>query len=206
MNRLLVLGAFAAVAAVCVALRPAPAPQAVALLAASPPPRAWHRQPSNTGVPADVVYVAGAVARPGLYRLSASARVDDAVGRAGGFASDADPASINLAEHVSDGEEIRVLRAGEAVPKTPRARKSRSRKKRHHAGSAAASAPIDLNTADADTLASLPGVGPTLAQRIVDFRQVNGSFASVDELGDVGGMTQGRVDAIAPYVTVSSAR
>ena len=147
-----------------------------------------------------VVYVVGAIARAGLYRLPSGARVNDAIERAGGLLASADPASVNLAERVSDGEEIRVLRVGEAVPARPRSKKG---KKAHRLAAAAAPAPIDLNAADESALASIPGIGPTLAARIVEYRRINGPFASLDELADVAGMTQRRIDAMSAYVTVT---
>lgn len=147
---------------------------------------------------ASVVYVAGAVARPGLYRLPPGARANDAVERAGGLRADADPAAVNLAERVSDGEEIRVLRLGES---TPRARRGK-RKTASRTVFAPAQASIDLNAADEHALASIPGIGPTLAARIVEYRHLNGPFGSLDELADVAGMTQRRIDAVSAYVTV----
>ncbi len=146
-----------------------------------------------------VVYVVGAVAHPGLYRVESGARVNEAVARAGGLRADADPAAVNLAERVSDGEEIRVLRLGEtASPVRRRKRKGASR-----TSSALPSAAIDLNAADENALATIPGIGPTLASRIVEYRRLNGPFASVDELADVAGMTQRRIDAMAEYVSVA---
>jgi competence protein ComEA len=148
--------------------------------------------------PASVVYVVGAVARPGLYRLAPGARVNDAVERAGGLRADADPAAVNLAERVSDGEEIHVLRLGE----TARAPARKSRTKRKTSDASAPIEAIDLNAAGASALASNPGIGATLAARIVAYRRLNGPFASLDELADVAGMTPRRIDALAPYVTV----
>lgn len=148
----------------------------------------------------DVVYVVGAVGRPGLYRLNDGSRVDDAVRAAGGFGPAADRASVNLAERIADGDEIHVLRTGETASRA-RLRKPRTPKARRHSRSVTAQS-LDLNSANADALASLPGVGPTLAERIVTFRQLNGPFTSVDQLADVAGMTQRRVDALASYLRV----
>lgn len=146
-----------------------------------------------------VVYVVGAVVRPGLYRVQPGARVNDALERAGGLRADADPAAVNLAERVSDGEEIHVLRMGETAPATQR----RARRK---APSQPPLQPINLNTADEDALASIPGIGRTLASRIVAYRRLNGPFESLDELADVSGMTQRRIDAMADYVRVNSSQ
>jgi competence protein ComEA len=130
-----------------------------------------------------------------------NARVTDAIDRAGGLRPDADPVAVNLAERISDGEEIRVPRAGEASAPP---RRSKRKAPRSRAASAAPIGRIDLNLADASELSSIPGIGPVLASRIVEFRRVNGPFASLDELADVAGMTQRRIDALSTYVTVGS--
>ncbi|HEV3153767.1 MAG TPA: ComEA family DNA-binding protein [Candidatus Baltobacteraceae bacterium] len=205
MNRLLVLGGIASAAILAFAFaRPAAPPTLT--VAANPPPRAHRFQKGHPfASPVCVVYVVGAVARPGLYRVAEGSRIDDAVKAAGGLLNAADPASIDLAEHVADGEEIDVLRAGERTTARLRSHATRSahaRKRRRTR--AAPSAPVDVNTADAGQLASLPGIGSILAERIVEFRSLNGPFASVDELADVAGMTQRRLDALAPYLRTTS--
>jgi competence protein ComEA len=150
-----------------------------------------------------VVYVVGAVAHPGLYRLTGAARADDAVRRAGGLTSNADPAGVNLAQRLADGDQVLVPRIGEAL-RSPRssgqARTSRGRS--HRARRLPPAAAIDLNAADATSLAQIPGIGPTLAARIVAYRDLNGPFASADELLDVAGFTAGRLDRVAPYIVV----
>jgi competence protein ComEA len=178
-----------------------------------PPPR------ERAGAAAPVVDVAGAVARPGVYALAPQARAIDAVTKAGGFTHDADTVAVNLAAHVADGDEIVVPRIGDPAPEASTSAHHRSRHratKRSHRGrhrrssegsetTAEGEAPsqsIDLNTADAETLATIPGVGPTLADRIVEFRELNGPFPSVDALADVSGISASRFDAIAAYLTV----
>ena len=165
-----------------------------------------------------VVYVAGAVAKPGVYALRSTARAQEALRAAGGATTQADLVAINLAARVEDGEEIAVpVRGAEAslpsgsrhsAAKHPRrhAAKRGHRPKRQQTEDAAdtADAPtetVDINAADEATLETLPGVGPSLARRIVAFRDLNGPFASSDELLDVGGMTAAKVDALSPYVT-----
>jgi competence protein ComEA len=171
-----------------------------------------------------VVYVAGAVAKPGVYALPTAARAEDALRAAGGPTAAADLVAINLAARVEDGEEIAVpLKGVEAI--VTDGRPSQTKRARRHAGkrghrrnrhrqsdgaAGAAEAPpatdapvdmVDVNAADEATLETLPGVGLSLAQRIIAFRDLNGPFASTDELLDVGGMTSGKVDALSPYVT-----
>ena len=120
--------------------------------------------------------------------------------RAGGFSAQADPAAVNLAQPLQDGEEIRVPKLGECSPASKK-RATRGRRTRVRAPDIPL-ASIDLNAADAAELARLPGLGETLAARIIAYRLQNGAFASVDELADVSGMTQRRIDAIAQYVVV----
>lgn len=194
MKRTMIFAAAGALALLAL-WRPAASPST--LTVANPPPQ--FTQSSRKGHPfvaraKAVVYVAGAVARPGLYAVGGDGRVNDAVQLAGGLRADADREAVNLAQHVADGEEIRVARIGESTPRPVRGRTRRKVR--------ATLANVDLNTADQPALSSLPGVGATLAQRIIEYRRLNGPFASLDELADVAGMTQRRIDAIAPYVTV----
>jgi competence protein ComEA len=150
-----------------------------------------------------LVYVAGAVRRPGLYRIAMAARVDDAVLAAGGLRSDADPVAVNLAAQIEDGEEIAVPKIGETlrIPGSTRSRNSGSRRA-HRRRSTASHAMIDLNTANADELAGIPGIGPTVAVRIVQLRTTDGAFQTLDELLDVAGMTQSKLDRASPYLRI----
>jgi competence protein ComEA len=131
-------------------------------------------------------------------------RVGDAVTLAGGLRPDADPVAVNLAAHVADGDEIIVAARGAAPPRPHSRRVTGPHRRTKHGpprhGAAPPAAVVDLNRADADTLATLPGVGPGLAERIVAFRTANGPFASPDELLDVAGFTDRRLDAVLPYV------
>lgn len=205
MNKMIIAAAVAGAGLLAI-WHPAPAPPIAAATAGAgsqapmPRSRRGRRRAFTSASPGAevVVYVAGAVEHPGLYRLRGGARAADAVRRAGGLLPQADPVAVNLAERLSDGEEIAVLRTGEA----PRARTRRAAgsSRRRKSAATVPSAPLDLNAADETALASLPGVGDTLAARIVEYRRVNGPFASVDELADVAGMSQRRVDALAPYL------
>jgi len=174
------------------------APGFAAVPGSASAPHRRARRPLPSADPGAVVYVAGAVARPGLYRLAPGARADDAVRLAGGMRPGADPVAVNLAARVADGDEIVVPRIGEATPR-PRGRSPRSRRV-----STPAPASVGLNDAGADMLAKVPGLGPALAARIVAFRETNGAFANLDELLDVNGMTPARLDRAAPYLQLSS--
>jgi len=168
-----------------------------------PAPRTFQRATHRALAQQIVVYVAGSVARPGLYHLAAGSRGIDAVHAAGGLTAQADPAGVNLAEQLEDGEQITAARFGERA----RVRGSHPRGTRHrrHKRSAltAVVAPVDLNSADAQVLMQLPGIGEELANRIIAFREANGPFASVDELADVAGVTPRTLDAITPYLTLT---
>jgi competence protein ComEA len=145
-----------------------------------------------------VVYVAGEVVHPGVYRLLGNQRVEAAVHAAGGLLGDADLVAVNLAEPLKDGEEIAVPVRGEAASVKRRSGKTHFR--RSHAK--AQLEPVDINVADAEQLQVLPGVGASLAARIVAYRERNGPFEQVDELRDVAGVTDGKLDRMLPYVTL----
>jgi competence protein ComEA len=132
-----------------------------------------------------VVDVAGAVRRPGVYRLRAGARVQDAVARAGGLTRRADPLTVNLAAPLADGEQIVVSARG-----SPGA----------GGGGSSAGAPLSLNTATADQLDTLPGIGPVTAQKIVEYRQQHGGFASVADLDAIPGIGPARLQNLQGLV------
>ncbi len=140
-----------------------------------------------------VVHVVGQVARPGVVQLPAGSRVTDAITRAGGPTRTADLAAVNLARLVVDGEQIRVPKPGEQLGSLPGgagAGGAGGGGAGGTGGSAAGggTAVVNLNTADLAALDTLPGVGPVLAQRILDWRSEHGSFTSVDELAEVSGI------------------
>lgn len=150
--------------------------------------------PSSSGPM--VVDVAGAVARPGIYRLPPGSRVADAVAAAGGPTGDADIDQVNLAELVADAEQVRVPRPGDPPP-APSARSSSP------SGSATtAPAIVNLNTATADQLDTLPRVGPATAAAIIQWRTQHGSFKAVDDLLDVSGIGPAKLEQLRPFVRV----
>lgn len=164
--------------------------------------------PASTAAPAEVVaHAAGAVARPGVYRLHPPARVDDLVRAAGGLAPDADPSRLNLAALLADGARVYVPRAGEEVPPAlgPDAAPPGPPAPGGSNGGTAPddpTEPIDLNTADETELDRLPGVGPATAAAIVAFREESGGFRSVDDLLDVRGIGEAKLEQLRPLVTV----
>jgi competence protein ComEA len=148
-----------------------------------------------------VVYVAGAVKRPGLYRLRAGDRNEQAVALAGGLSADAQPGGVNLAQRAGDGDEIYVPAAGETARarSAPHARSSPRRSRRHPASPPPAGS-VDVNGAGAAQLAAVPGIGRAIAARIVELREREGNFTSLDELLDVSGMTATRLERARPYL------
>lgn len=169
----------------------------------APPPATESRLPfataTTSGVPSTslppaslLVHVAGAVAAPGVLRLPEGARVFDAIAAAGGLAADADTDVLNLAAPLHDGDRVFVPRRGEPVPAVVGP----------GSGSGSTSGPVNLNTATAEQLDSLPGVGPATAAAIVAHREQHGPFASVEELTDVRGIGPAKLDAMRPLVTV----
>lgn len=144
-----------------------------------------------------VVHVAGAVERPGVYELGSDERVDAAITRAGGPTPAADLDGLNLASLLGDGQRIYVPQHGEIDPVAVA-----SAPPHPSEGATAASGPIDINTATAVELQTLPGVGPATAAAIVDDRDRNGPFASIADLERVPGIGPAKLAAIADAITV----
>lgn len=134
------------------------------------------------------VHVAGEVRRPGVYRLAGDGRVLQAVRLAGGPTRRADLAHLNLAARLQDGQQVLVPRRAPAGAPAS-------------AGPGGPTAgPVSLSSATVEQLDALDGVGPTLAARIVEWREAHGGFASVDQLDEVPGIGEGRLEALRPRV------
>jgi competence protein ComEA len=140
-----------------------------------------------------VVYVVGAVRRPGLYRLSPGSRVADAVARAGGVTRKADPAGLNLAAPIADGEQV-------LVPAVLPPAAAHAQGGAGTVPTGAPAGPIQLSSATAEQLDSLPGIGPATAAKILDYRTTHGAFHSVDELDEVPGIGPTRVEQLRGLV------
>ncbi len=158
-------------------------------------------EPTTTTAPSGpselVVHVAGAVADPGVVRVPRSARVGDAIEAVGGAAADADIDRLNLAAPLEDGQRVLVARVGDP-PSPPPLGPSTS----GGGPDDEVEGPIDVNTATPEELEELPGIGPVLAEAIVDERERRGGFRSVNELRDVRGIGEARFADLKDRVRV----
>ena len=154
---------------------------------------------SPTPTPAPLrVYVSGAVQAPGVYRLPPESLVTDAIDAAGGALEDADLVAINLAHPLSDGEQIYVPTREERIGPPPTIRTEPAAISGNNTTRTTPAYPIDLNTATQEELESLPGIGPAMAQRIIEGRP----YSSVDDLLRVKGIGEAKLEKIRSYVTV----
>jgi competence protein ComEA len=135
--------------------------------------------------------VTGAVSHPGVVQLDAGARVEDAVRAAGGCLRDADLERINMAALLFDGQHLQVPAIGEELPAT--------------AVEGMPSGPplkVNINTATAQELDTLPGIGETTAARIIEYRRQNGFFAAIEDIMNVSGIGEAKFNAIQELITV----
>lgn len=158
---------------------------------AEPQYQAASRAPSAeapAASPVVVVDVAGAVRRPGVYRLPSGARVEEAVRRAR-VARTADLSGVNLAARLTDGEQIVV--PGRGVPAATAT-----------AGGGSTDPVVSINSGTLEQLETLDGIGPSLAQRIIDYRTAHGGFRSLEQLDDVSGIGPARLAALRGHVSL----
>jgi competence protein ComEA len=155
--------------------------------------------PSTTPVTV-TVHVAGQVTHPGVYAVAAGARVADAILAAGGTSAEADGEQLNLAARVADGERVYVPKQGEAAP--PPVVTGGATTPAGARPGAAPVGPVDLNTATADQLEALPGVGPATSRAILTYRSSHGRFRSVTELLEVPGIGPAKLEVLRPLVRI----
>jgi competence protein ComEA len=189
-----VVVAFALIAGAWLLLRtpPSPAPETLLPIAGTSGDTTGRSSTTSTRPTAVLAHAAGAVVHPGVYTLSAGARVTDLIDAAGGPTADADVDRLNLAAVVTDGERVYVPRVGEQVAAAVSG-----------ATPDATVGPLDLNSASLEQLDALPGIGPATAQAIIDERERRGGFKTVDDLLDVRGIGPAKLDAIRDLVTVT---
>ena len=167
------------------------------LLLVSRSPRGVPIQLNPPPTPAPlVVHVAGAVAAPGVYQLPVGSRIQDALLAAGGLLPEADDQALNLAATLKDGQMVRVPLQSEAGSSPPVQSEGVSG---GYTGGI-----LNINTATAAELETLPKIGPVLAQRIIDYRQANGPFTSPEGLLEVVGIGEEIFAAIEDLVAVDS--
>ena len=160
------------------------------LAPSSPASSAGATSPAAAAGSAIYVHILGQVDKPGLYRLHEGDRAVDVVAAAGGLTATADPAGLNLARFLTDGEQIVVPAVGEVVAAGP------------GAGGSAVPGKVNINTADEPTLETLPRVGPAMAARILAWRQANGRFTAIEDLMSVSGIGEKTFDGLKDLVTV----
>lgn len=140
-----------------------------------------------------IVYITGAVPRPGVYALPKDARIQDAISAAGGFLAEADKSQINLAALLEDGQkfDIPYIEGASPVIGTP-----------VEEVVTATTELIDINVATLEELDTLPGIGPTTAQKIIDYREQNGPFINAEDIINVPGIGPGTYERIKSLITV----
>jgi competence protein ComEA len=176
--------------------RPAPSPIEIA-----PPEPTPSPVPTATSTPSPLrVYVSGAVVRPDVYRLETGSIVKDAIDVAGGVTEDADLIHINLAQELRDQQQIYVPRIGEEEPPPPVTGGESAPPSRF----AEPTGKININTATTEELDTLPGIGPALAQRIIEYREDNGSFKSIEAIVGVSGIGEATLEKIRDLITVDN--
>lgn len=150
------------------------------------------------------VYVSGAVKHPAVYELPPGSIIDDAVRAAGGFAADADPAAVNLAQPAADGMQIHVPLLAEAIATPPPISlpPGTDPTTAVRMGGITVGGLININTATQADLEMLPGIGPTMAANIIAHREANGPFATIEAIMDVPGIGDGKFEAMKALITV----
>lgn len=144
-----------------------------------------------------VVYVSGAVRRPGIVRLADGDRIADAIDAAGGELRSADLGAVNLAARLSDGQQVVVPRRATVGPPAAAAPGQAGAAP----GAGLASGPVSLSSATIEQLDQLDGIGPGLAQKILDYRTAHGGFRSIDELAEVPGIGEKRLESLRAQLT-----
>lgn len=160
--------------------------------------------PAASPSPDVMVYVCGAVRSPGVVRLPAGARVTDALEVAGGPTAKAELAAVNLAAPVTDGEQIVVPERGAAPVAAAPAQDGSSggALSAAPAGSTGSGALVNINTASLEELDALDGVGPSTAQKIIDYRTASGGFKTIEEIKEVPGIGDAKFASIQASITV----
>jgi len=172
-----------------------------AVILASAPPRGAPIQLLPPPTPAPIqVHISGAVHNPGVYELPLESRVQDAIQVAGGFTEDAQQEGINLAAKLQDGDQVLVpaQRTSASYPMGD----STSQTADQQSLTQSTSNIVNINSASQDELETLPGIGPVTAQKIIEYRQSNGDFSSIEGIQKVSGIGPATFDKIEALITV----
>jgi competence protein ComEA len=181
--------------------RPQPEPIEIAV----PSPESLPTDiPAATASPAPItVHIAGEVLRSGVYALSAGSRLIDAVRAAGGLGPEADEGRCNLAQVLSDGQHIYIPRIGTPAPPDPTSLPVPAHVAADAGGDLSSSAArVNINTATSGELETLPGIGPTLAQRIIAYRREHGPFVDPADIVEVKGIGPSRYTELCDMICV----
>ena len=151
-------------------------------------------------IPPVIIHIAGAVKSPGVYQLKSTDRIIDAVKIAGGAIEEANLDAINLAALLKDGQKIIIPYK---IPNRPDEENKENRyKKVENMYSFSTADKVNINSANASTLQTLPGIGPVLSERIIEYRNQNGLFGIIDDIKDVSGIGEKKFEGIKDLICV----
>lgn len=153
----------------------------------------------NTSI---IIYVCGAVKESKVVALKENSRLCDAIDAVGGLTNDADLTNINLAYILEDGEKIYIPKIGEELPSTSIFSNSQSYSHSNYSSSSLKNNKININKATQTELETIPGVGPSTALKIINYREENGKFSSVEDIKNVSGIGDAKYKQMKEYITV----
>ncbi len=166
------------------------------------PPRGASVELLPAPTPAPImVHIDGAVQHPGVYALPRDSRMQEAIQAAGGLNQQANQNAVNLAARLKDGDKLTIPAAGTQIALPPASQPTTSKAK--SSPQATPSAPVNINTATLEELQTLPGIGATRAQQIIDYRQAHSGFKSIDELQNITGIGPATFEKLKDMVTVN---
>lgn len=178
-----------------------PTPEPIAIATPVVPTPTLHPTAVPTPTPAPLrVYVSGAVRNPDVYLLPPQSIVKDALDAAGGATETADLNRVNLALELYDQQQVYIPRIGEASPAAPLPDSAPSPTESTPGGTSGSGGKVNLNTASLEELDSLPGIGPAIAQRIVEYREANGPFSSPEEIMNVKGIGEATFEKLQELI------
>ncbi len=167
-------------------------------------------EPTQTALPTTtpspiLVYVSGEILAPDVYALDANSRIKQLVEAAGGFTGNANTTAVNLAQPLTDGAHVHIPAKGEDIP-TPLGGLSPpvTSQNENQSNIGTGGELVNINTANLEELDTLPGIGPVIAQKILDYRAVNGPFANLEALMEVSGIGQAKFDQVKKLITIAN--